>query len=321
MTAPYDLLQVQAGKETTWGTEVAPTAKLMAVESCQIQPIVTSAVHHDVRASLAPGHLKSFMEIGGQASLGGKLTYEDMGYLFDSLASEATPGGVNPYTRDWTGGGGAATTPRKLTLAYGDSNDCRSLLGGLVNELTIAAQSGQPWTYQASLIGKEVVDDALAALSDRTVELVMGDNTALYIDAAGGTIGATAIANTWFSFEWKVSANRNVVRHNKLKPTTWVDKFGAGSLKLTVEVNATTLAYLDSIITASATLEHQIRITATSGTKIARLDMAAIIAAAPAVYQTQQGAVAVDLNYIPIYNTALANWWKAHNQNAVAVLA
>ena len=44
----------------------------------------------------------------------------------------------------------------------------------------------------AGVNGKEVVTDALAALSDRSVSPVMGHEVALYIDDWGGTIGTTA---------------------------------------------------------------------------------------------------------------------------------
>src|SRR5262245_44930271 len=89
-----DLMQVQVGTESTWGTAVTPTAKVMGVQTFMLDPGVKSEVFHDRRGSVAPGYLANVLEVRPAAPLEILSTYEDGCYLLDNLFGQASPSGT-----------------------------------------------------------------------------------------------------------------------------------------------------------------------------------------------------------------------------------
>lgn len=320
-----DMNLTQVGKETTWGTGVTDTAKLMLVDEVKLTPIVESEIFADQRGSMAPGYVAALKKIAAAAKISGVLTYEDAGYWLDSLAGEATPSGAGPYVRAYTAPLTAIpTTPRKMTVYHGETGSglASRMTGGLVSKATFKFSSNEGVKYDTDLIGKQIADgQTLAALSDRTASPVMGDHIALYIDAVGGTMGATAIAATAFEMELTIDAQRSL-RHylGALTPGNFNEPRWMTELKMSLELNATTRAYLTSILAGSSVLQHQIRIKATSSTNVMQFDFAGAYLEAPELFNDVDGVVTVDLNLKGIYNSALANYFKASNTNSVSAL-
>lgn len=315
------LMQYQLGTESTWGTEVAPTAKLGLIDDVEIQPEVEGTIIKEKRGSLAPGFVAALNKAGGSAKVSGVMTYEDTPYWFDSLAGQATPSGAGPYVYAHNGVLGTVPTRRKLTLVKGQGTDVHSLLGGIVNEMTIKVESGKEATFEASLIGKKTVSDSLAALSDRTLNPVLATHFALYIDAVGGTIGTTAITNiAWFAYELKLSTKAETYFSiGNLNPFNYREDNWDVTLNMTLELASTSKAYVDSII-GSTLLQHQIRAKATDSTRIMQLDTAVAYLKAPKLYADNDGVVTVELEGTGIYNAALANYFKSSITNGVASL-
>jgi hypothetical protein len=82
-------------KETTWGTSVTATAKLMGVqEKSYLQAANRSDLYPDVRNSLAPAYLAGLEQTAGAGELEMIVTYEDAPYIFDNAFGEATPTGA-----------------------------------------------------------------------------------------------------------------------------------------------------------------------------------------------------------------------------------
>ena len=320
------LQEFQIGKETTWGTPVAPTAKLMGVD---IDGVTLQAINEverlrDLRGSLAPAFLVVQKRIGATGRLPfSAVTYEDFPYILDSLFGVATPGGAGPFTRDYSAPLATQITPRYNTFVYGDGTDVYGMEGGLVSRVVVSGEEGGPWKAECDLIGEKVATDELESLSDRTVAVVMGDHTKLYIDAVGGTIGATEIASTAFSFSLTVTPSRQLKRHlGNLYPAVGYDLPWDAELSLSLEFTATTKAYLDSVIASS--LQHQVRIAATTGAGAAakelRFDLAGVIREPPVIFTDREGLCTLDLVYDAIYNSTLANYLKAYSENGVAAL-
>lgn len=319
--APRDLLAVQIGKETTWGTSVNPTAKLMLVTDITLTPIVESTVHEDMRGSLAPGHVATLDSVGGEASMEVVLSYEDVSYILDNLFSEATPSGGGPYTRDYPAPTTAVTTPRLLTLVQGQGSFVYGLHGGLITSTTISLASNAPWTASSDLIGKRVVEDAFASLSDRTVTPIMGNDTVLYIDAWGGTIGTTAITATYMSAELSVEASRELVYGlGAVEPRTYVENRYTGSLQLVLEVTSQTEAIVNGLL-APALTQNQIRLVATQGTQSLTIDFAGTLTTAPEIFTDTDGVITYDLTWDGTYNATLTNWLDITSVSSVATLA
>lgn len=318
-----DLNQTQVGKETSWGTPVSPTAKLMGIRECKILPVNEAIVHEAQMGSLAPSPDANLTQIAGSASLNGDVLYDDMPYWLDGLFDEETPTGSDPYTYAYLAPLTAIATSRKQTLVHGQGSDVYALEGALVNQLVISGRTGEALQFSAELIGEEVVADTLAALSDRAVNMVMGDHLALYIDAWAGTIGSTAISSAFFAFTLTLNANRATYpTFGQLKPDGYRDARYSGTLALSIEFDATTQAYLDAIIGGSAVFQRQVRLKASNGASLDfQLDFAGSAVAAPELFTDADGVITLDVTLEGTYNSTLGNWFAAQVINGVSALA
>jgi len=320
-----DLLQIQVGEETTWGTAVAATAKLMGVEDLTLMPGVKGKVFHDRRGSLAPGYLAELLEIMPTGKMPMIASYQDICYVFDNLLGEATPSGVGPYTRDYAGPLGTVPTPKILTMIYGDATNCYKLAGGLISKATFKGSSGSNMAIETELMGKVVTTGSLAALSDRVVNVAMGDHMAVYIDAWGGTMGATIIACTAYEYELTIDAKRKGdLFLGSLTACNYHEDDGADGwdvmLKLSLELNAVSKAQLDALISTSAIYQRQIRLKSTSGTNVIQFDVAGTSEESPDIFTSRDGVVTFETQLKGTYNTGLANYLKIQSINGVSAL-
>lgn len=320
-----DLYQVQLGKQTLWGTAVAGSVRLMDVLDARITPLVNATVFQTRHGTLGPGNQVGLEATGGSGFIEGMLTYEDGCYPLEGLFGEAAPSGAGPYVRAYAAGN--ADSPRIMTVLYGQDTNVYRLTGGLVTKLVISGASGETDTQlrqRYELLGKSAEGGALAALADRSVNPVMASQVQIYVDAWGGTIGTTLINTTAFSFELSLDIDRRVKRYlGSLAPANHERRRaqpGANTLKLSLEFNATSKAYLDDILAASAVFQRQVRIKATSGTRIYQLDFAGSSLTAPEVFVDNDGTASMDLVLSATENTALADWFKASVTNGVAAL-
>lgn len=318
-----DLAEIQIGKETVWGTPVAPTAKLMGIESCKIKPI-NEAILLSSLGSLVPGRNASLTKVAAEATLGGEALFEDLPYWFDGLFDEATPTGAGPYVYTYSAPDGTEPTPRIFTLTHGDNagSYVYGMEGGIVSKLVISGKTGEAWKFQADLIGEQVNTDALASLSSRAVNAIMAHMTDLYIDAWGGTIGTTQITGPFFSFELTINTNRAIYHSlGSIMGVGYREAKYNGTLKLSLELDATSQAYLDAILAASAVFQKQIRIKGSSGASlIAQLDFAGTAMKSPETFTDQDGVTTLDLELEGTYNSTLGNWLEAEITNGVTTL-
>lgn len=322
------MYQWQIGKETTWGTPVAGSAKVMGMQTdARLKAANRSAVYEDVRGSLAPGYLDGLEEIGGAGNFNLIGTFEDIPYWLDAAFGLATPSGTGPYVYAYTGFTTTYPTPRIMTVIDGSSQSGAGIYrleGGLVNSLTIEGKTGGPLMVSGDFIGQTVSVGTLAALSDRTVEVIMGQPWTVYVDAAAGTIGTTQITTTAIAFKFSIDLNRTLVRSmDALIPDTWNQgKLApeAAKLSLTLRYNATSLAYMDALVPQTATFERQIRLKTTSGTKIFQLDFAGIVTEPPETRSDEDGVATMELEFTGKYNSALANYVAASVTNSVSAL-
>lgn len=320
-----DLLELQVGLESTFGTAVTPTAKLMGVQNFSLDPGVTSKVLHDRRGSVAPAYLANILMVDPAASLELLGTYEDICYILDNLLGNATPSGAGPYVRAYAGPLGTLPSPRMLTWVYGDGTNCYKLTSGLISKLTAKGATGAPMTITADLIGASVTSGTKASLSDRTVNVAMGDHMALFIDTWGGTIGATAMANASYEYELTIDSKRKIDMYfGNILPQSYHEDDGAAGwdvlLKLKLEFNAADKAQFDALISSSALYQRQVRLKSTSGTAIIQFDIAGTSEHAPKFGDDRNGVLAYECDLRGTYNTALANYFKASVTNSVATL-
>ena len=315
-----DLQQVQVGKESTRGTVVTPTARLMGIEDISIQPVREVAQYEERRGSLAPAYNSALEREGAEGSISGLVTYEDIPYWLDSLIGEATPTGTNPYTYSYSAPLTSEPSPRILSIVYGDSTRAYGATGVLVSSLTISGGATETLRFSADLVGHDVATDSLESLSDRSITEVMTSQATLYIDAWGGTIGSTAISNSLYNFELTISSNRaNKWYVGASTPGGYREARWETTLTLALELDATTDDYLNDILSSSP-LQKLVRIKATSGTKSFQLDFAGTATEAPVIFDDEDGVVTIGLSLSGEYESGLANYFKAEVVNAVSSL-
>jgi len=310
---------LQTGKEVAWGTAVAATAKLMGYTDFTMRP-VTDVHQPEERGRLGPSPLAALVGQAAEGNMTLEATYEDLPFIFDSIFAVATPTGADPYTYAYTAPYTAVPTIRENTFEFGQSGGEYKLAGGVLTGLTITGETKGVWTVAAPVIGKQVSTVTLASLNDRTVELIRFADTVLYIDAWGGTIGTTAITSAFIRFELAVETGRHLKFFDtSVLPGLYGHGKFTGTLKLLLEWNAAVKAYLDSLITP-ALVQKQIRIKATSGTHMATIDFAGVLAEAPEMFQDREGNEVVELSLNGQYNPTLGNWCKTEVVNGVATL-
>lgn len=73
-------------------------------------------------------------------------------------------------------------------------------------EISFTGKVNEAWQMETKAIGRQVTPSTkTGALSlPTTISDILFQNTKLYIDAIGGTLGATVKANTFLGFEWKL---------------------------------------------------------------------------------------------------------------------
>lgn len=309
---------VALGKETTWGTPVAATARLMGLMDASFQPDDVTEVLPDLgRYSPSPNALQLQQAASGSIQVYG--TYEDAPYILDGIFGEASPTGSDPYTYSYAAPIATPATPKKYSVEYGATGAAYVMSGGLMKTLRIAGAAGRYWEVSTDLIGELIATVSLASLSDRAVEAIRMADTLCYIDAWGGTIGSTS-GGKLISFDLNVDTMRHLkVFAGNLNPTDHGEDKWEGTLQTVLELNSTSKAYVDALL--SAKVQRLIEIKATSGSKVAEIQFAGTLIDGIPLFGDRDGNMTVELTWAGTHNAALGNWLKAEVINAVSALA
>lgn len=308
---------VALGKETTWGTPVAATARLMGLVEAAFRPVPVTEVLPDLgRYSPSPNALLLAMSAAGSITIYG--TYEDLPYILDGIFGEASPSGSGPYVYAYTAPIASAATPKKYSIEYGASGAAYVISGGLMQTLRIAGAAAGYWEVSTDILGETLATVSLASLSDRAVNPIRMADTLLKIDAVDGTVGSTA-GGSLISFELNVDTARHLKQFaGSLTPTDHGESKWSGTLQTVLEWNSTSKAYLDALFTAK--VQKQIEIEATSGSNVATLQFAGTLMGEPELWGDRDGNMIIELNWEGTFNSALGNWLKASVTNGVDAL-
>lgn len=328
MTTPnneVDLMEVQIGTQSAFATAVTPTAKLMGIGDCKLNPAVDSSAVEENRGSLIPAYNVTLDKIGGGAKITGDASFEQLGYFLDTTFGQATPSGTTTYTRAYAGPIATKPASRMLTVVKGSAEGSYGLTGGVGNEFNFKVASNERAKIDQGLIGHSVVPKALASLLDIAPKFLHANQMTIFINAWGETMGGTALTDTMFSAELAVNMNKaQKYGLGSVNPKAISQKklaVDGNSLKLAVEFSsAQTKAYLDSILSSSP-LMLQVRLLFTYDVKNTfQIDFAGWQKEAPEIFPDTDGVASFDLNLSPLYHTTLANWLKLTLLNEVATL-
>lgn len=318
-----ELLQLQRGKQTAFATAVAATAKCAGVTKVSFKPVIKNDLRKHIRGSMAPGYLSVITEIGATGSIEEDLTYEDAPFDWDGLCGVATPSGGGPYVYAYSAPLTSKATNRLDTFIYGNATDgVYKLTGAVINKYTLKGNKQGLSTVSKEYLAYDVTTGTLASLTDRVVNFVAGADTVIYLDAWGGTIGTTALSATMFDYELTIDTKRATKRHMTIRPDTYKEPSWDVKLKLDMEFNATSKAFLDALlaVTPNAAFQKQVRIKATSGTAIFQVDVAGTQDNMPEVFTDTDGVSSVSIELQGMYNPTLANYLKASITNSVSAL-
>jgi hypothetical protein len=221
------------------------------------------------------------------------------------------------------------TAPRINSFIYGETGALTRVHGATLQKATFKFNREGELTMTEEYIAEDVDDDgALAALSDRSVNVAMAPDALLYIDAWGGTVGSTEITATAWSAELMVDTRRELKhKPGALIPYGYRHRRYGGNLKLRMEANATTLAFQTAVqdATAGAPVQRQIRLLATRDSsttlKTFQVDVAGTFLNASEVFPDDDGLSMVEFEIGFTYNSTLANCLAIQNKNGVSALA
>ena len=208
------LLQAQAGLEATRGTNVAATRKVYA----QITPSYTRALM-DFMDTSGTFHGRRRAAYG-RAKVGFTAldicTYEDLPWWLQMGLKGGVAGagdGGAPIAYLYTFNPTITSDDLKsMTLEFGETNNDYESGQVMVNSFTLRMDSdndSEPgWMIDLELLGRDWETTTFTgALADRSTEVILARGTSLYIDAAGGTIGTTAVTGKLISCSLTVNNN------------------------------------------------------------------------------------------------------------------
>jgi len=247
---------LQLGNETVWGTVVAPTKQMAGVmPGASIPPSLVTEIIQTQRGSMGPGNkiLDLYHEVNG-VSIPFYVIYEELCYYMNMMDA-ATEAGAGPYTQTYAAPEAAAITPDYMTLVYGSDSGIYGVTSAFGKSLSIDWAYGQAVTGSLDVGGYSVNTDTLASLSEAAVAdltYANGCQASVYIDAWGGTMGATAFTKC-LSGNVTIDAQREYLGYaGSCYPAGTYDPVGwniTGSLKL--ESDATSGAWVDALLAAS----------------------------------------------------------------------
>lgn len=330
MAYPMDIntLEVQQFTESTWGTGGTATVRRRGITDYNIKPTNKTDRIEERRGTLVPAYLSRVIKRGATADESGVLIYEDSIYLWNAMFSFATATGAGPYTRTWDAPIASAPSHKTYSTYYGDPADYAGYLNGAVlNKLTLTGTSNTYVTYKAEWLGKQGGSGSAVAqmvASGSAPELtaasaVIGADLTLYMDAWGGTVGATALAASAFKWELEIDAKRELRWYNGNLLAQSI-KYGRmdATLKLGLEVNAATATYLNNLITMTSDQQYQFRLKFTDGAAISQLDFAGVAEDAPQMFDQDSGDTYFNAVFKAKYNPTMGNWFKSSHTSTIS---
>lgn len=229
----YQLQQVQIGKESTWGTAVTQTREL-SVTSFELQP--EQEIKKRRSLSKRTPTKANIIKTGGSATSEHDATYGEAAVIFDSLFGTATPSGAGPYTRTYAAPEGSNPARSFYTLALGDSNNVKSLLGGLASKLVISASPSDGVKFAVDWVGKVIADDTLDSVAADTNHVdILPQHLAISLGSLGGSL--TALGCDAISAELEIDTATTV--RNGLGSVSGCDHNYGNELSIKLTVTAT----------------------------------------------------------------------------------
>jgi hypothetical protein len=233
------LLRAQAGIETTRGTNVAATRKVYAqITPSYERPLMdfsdTTGTYFDRRRVAYGRERVSFSAVD-------IATYEDLPWwmglgLKGGVTGTAGTGSPLPYTYAFSP---SASTDdlSSVTLEFGEPGNTYESGQVMVSSWTLrgdAANDNEPgWMLDASLMGRDFATTTLTpSIADRTTEVILARGTKIYVDDAGGTMGATVLNGSLINFSVTCDLGLHFKAFMEDESNMAANKVGRGALRV-----------------------------------------------------------------------------------------
>jgi len=318
---------LQFAWQSAFGTAASTaTVKLQNVSSFRMRPEFETRALDQLRGSLAPTYQSTLDNYAGSATFEvSDESFEDVNYWLDSLFGTVSPTGNLPYVRAYAAPTTAAVTPHFMTLQWGQANGVFQLQDASVASLTLSGADNTGIQVGGSIIGGKVTAGTYTSLNDRTGTTRMSGCMAKVSIGAWDATSLTELADSAFSWELSINSNREYRGYlGDCTPTAYHDQKWNGQLRLSLELNTTTAAYLTTMLDSagSTILERQVEIkysTTTSGkARSMTIKFAGHSMQAPEIYQDRNGVTTYDLVLDGVYNSKLTNWLTISTESGAA---
>ena len=219
---------IQIGVETTPGTLVAASKKLLAMTvEVGVKPEVDVYRPTGSKFATVTALAKEWVE----GSISGPLSYTDIVYPLSSIISTATPTGAGA-SKTWTFSSNpdGPDTNKTFTIEGGSSGRAHRFGYGLVTAFTRTFTRDE-CTASGSILGQALEDDVTITPTPTAVTLVPIQPTEVLVYFAttrAGLTGATALARTFsvvasltnrFGPVWALNGQVGFAAHTELAPT------------------------------------------------------------------------------------------------------
>lgn len=247
-TKAYNLIQY--GRESTAGTGVAATKKWRGPAAMVEDARTTRIVEEDIGLLVPNEAMYDTMVMARLALPQTDLNFEQICDLFEMGIGTVTPtDNTGSYTYDYAFATG--TTPNTIktyTFEAGNvqvSGDTQEMNYTFAEEITLSGKHDEGWMMQASLVGQKLTQTSFTgSVAIPAVNFAPFNNTKLYIDASGGTIGSTQKSGTLMAAEIRIQTGIRWVPVGNGNLFYSAIKYGrpAVTFSLTIEVESGGLA-------------------------------------------------------------------------------
>lgn len=317
--ASSNLIRVQIGKETTWGTPVTATSFLRGATDD-----TKAKVYQSTKTIKEKGIAVPLIAVQGnryaELTLGMTASYEDILYPLFALLGQITPTGTNPYVWTYTFPTDTAPTPKSLTVEYGYGSTVPYRFAGVVGKsIEISGSAGEEVKVTTEMLAKSWSEQTLTnSLAIRTVNPITMPQASFFMDAWGGTVGTTQIQASLIDFTFAADLGTHLKFFDGFEAQAYGLGEVSGKLEVTLEYNATSKQMIADMLTAP--VQKQIEIRFTDSTRSMKLQFAGAMTSDPDMFDDRDGNVTVKMQFDALYHSTLATWAKIILTNAVQTL-
>lgn len=210
------LRKLQLGREVSAGTACAATVVWRGPAST-MQDLRELVVPDENVGYLGPIDRGYFPMVGAQLEIPEtELTFEQFPHILEAgvKTATATANGASAdqgYIYEYPVATTAAPTIKTYTIETGNDQGAHEMEYGFVETFTLTGAPSEAWKIASTWRGRQKTATTFTSLTPAAVEEALFNKTKLYLDASGGTIGATQKTSTFVGASIQVATGMQAV--------------------------------------------------------------------------------------------------------------